>query len=134
MTAWRTEVTFEPHPDLPPLRMDVTEERVTPGPGRPEYAPAFAAWCRKAAATWAARDSEARTEEVIERLRPRLEAWYGDDFAARKLRKLRTAVRARTAATLQPLMEREMLRRYGALIDAALAASLEDAAGDEGAA
>jgi hypothetical protein len=134
MTAWRTEVTFEPHPDLPPLRMDVTEERVTPGSGRPEYAPAFAEWCRKAATTWAARDSDARAEEVIERLRARLEAWYGDDFATRKLRKLRTAVRASAAETLQPLMEREMLRHYGALIDAALAASLEDEVGDEGAA
>ena len=134
MTAWRTEVTFEPHPGLPPLRMDVTGERVTPGPGRPDYAPAFAAWCRKAPATWAARDSDARAEEVIERLRPRLEAWYGDDFATRKLRKLRAEVGAHAAATLQPLMEREMLRHYGALIDAALAASLEDAVDDEGAA
>ena len=113
MTAWRTEVTFEPHPDLPPLRMDVTEERVTPGPGRPGYAPAFAAWCRKAAAAWAARDADDRADAAVERLRPRLEASYGNDFAARKL---------------------HMLRRYGALIDAALAASLEDAVDDEGAA
>ena len=134
MTAWRTEVTLHPHPDLPPLRMDVTDERVTPGPGRPEYAPAFAAWCRKAAAAWAARDSDARAEEAVEKLRPRLEAWYGEDFAARKLGRLRAEARARAAEALQPLMEREMLRRYGALIDAALAASLEDAVDDEGAA
>jgi hypothetical protein len=134
MTAWRTEVTLEPHPDLPPLRMDVTDERVTPGPGRPDYAPAFAAWCRKAAAAWAARDSDARAEEAVEKLRPRLEAWYGEDFAMRKLRKLRGEIQARAADAMQPLMEREMLRRYGALIDAALAASLGDAVDDEGAA
>jgi len=134
LTAWRTEVTFQPHPDLPPLRMAVIAEHVTPRAGQEGYAPAFAAWCHAAAACLAARRSDAGARRVVERLRPRFEAWYGEDFAMRKLRKLGDHVREHIAGTLQPLIEREMLCRYGALIDGALAASLDDAVDDEGAA
>ncbi len=73
-------------------------------------------------------------QRTIERMRPRFDAWYGEDFACRKLQKLGVQVRRDVAATLQPLIEHEMLHRYAALIDAALAAYLEDSFDDPGAA
>jgi len=132
MSAWRTEVTLQPRPDLPPLRMTVHGERVTPGAGQRDYPPEFAAWCR--AAALAERYSGMGAQSTIERMRPRFEAWYGEDFASCKLQKLGIQVRKAVAATLQPLIEHEMLHRYGALIGAALAASLEDSIDDPGAA
>ena len=134
MNPWRTEVTLQPHPDLPPLRMTVHGERVTPWARQRDYPPEFKAWCHAAAAVLAERYSGVGAQRTIERLRPRFEAWYGEDFASRKLRKLGVQVRKDVAAALQPIIEHEILHRYAALIDAALAASLEDPVDDLGAA
>jgi hypothetical protein len=85
----------------------------------------MASQSRKPPIGMAERYSGAGAQRTIERLRPRFDAWYGRDSSSRKPRKLGVQVRKDVTATLQPLIEHEMLHRYGALIDAALAASLE---------
>jgi hypothetical protein len=141
LDGFRTEVDFSPRPDLPPLRMTVIGGRVTPGlrcVGTAErvraedYDEAFAAWCHAAAGMLAARHAAASAERTVGRMRPRLEAWYGAHFAERKLSSLRDQAETAVKASLTPLIEREMLVRYGARIDAALAASVEEEYDDRG--
>ncbi len=151
MTSVHTEVDFRPRPDLPPLRMTVVGDRVTPSPlpvaaaptgasarsSEPAcgegYAEEFAAWCHEAALVLADRHARRGAERTVANLRTRFESWYGVDFAKRKLQRLSVQVQAEVMVVLRPFIERTMLIHYGAIIDQALAESLEDPA-DEGAA
>jgi hypothetical protein len=92
--------------------------------GRADHLPQFSACCTEAAAVLADGYAGAAAKTAIEKVRGRFESWYGVDFADRKLRRLRGRLQREVAATLRPLVERELYRQFGVVVEEVLAATV----------